>query len=251
MIFPGATGQAIGSAVAVPRSGTRVLFLGVIDVEGKLNDGQCCAAVVYPTRLYFRSKSWSVCLRFGIAWAILFSIFAAPGKGAVTTEYRNKANFLVTFLDFVEWPDTAFASPQTPFLLCVRGDFPFGTTLAEIARTASPQQRRVEVRWIHEDQKLRGCHVVFVSRSQSKRYTKILWALKGTDVLTIGETPDFLEAGGAMAFSFQSDPAGNAQLQFEVSLPVTSDAHLRISSKLLAVAHRVTKYPRPEKTAGE
>jgi uncharacterized protein DUF4154 len=92
---------------------------------------------------------------------------------------------------------------------------------------------------------------VFVSRSESKRYAKILRALKGADVLTIGETPDFLEAGGAVTFSLQGDLTGNAQLQFEVSLPATSDAHLRISSKLLAVAHRVTKYTRPEKTAGE
>jgi YfiR/HmsC-like len=91
-----------------------------------------------------------------------------------TAEYRSKANFLAAFPSFVDWPESAFASTQAPYLICVRGDFSFGTSLAELARGASSHGRRVEVRWVHKDQELRTCHIVFVSRSESKRHAKLL-----------------------------------------------------------------------------
>src|SRR6202022_123613 len=118
-------------------------------------------------------------------------------------EYRTKAHFLATFPSFVEWPEMAFPSPEAPFLICVRGDFSFGTTLAQLTRGGSPHGRRVEVRWVHKDQELRNCHIAFVSRSESKRYAKLLQALDGAGVLTVGETEDFLRDGGAITFWFE------------------------------------------------
>lgn len=149
-------------------------------------------------------------------------------------EYRSKAAFLATFPSFVDWPESAFASVDSPFLICVRGDFSFGTSLAELARGASPHGRRVEVRWVHKDQELRICHIAFISRSESKRYAKLLQILEGTGVLTVGETESFLGAGGAISFSFEHET-----LQFEVNLIAAETAHLKISSRLLALARHV------------
>jgi YfiR/HmsC-like len=154
----------------------------------------------------------------------------------------------VRFLDFVEWPEAAFTSSRAPFVVSIRGDFSFGTSLAEIAGGSSPQGRRVEVRWLHDDQKLRSCHLLFVSRSESKRYRKILQAVAGADVLTIGETPDFLNAGGAISFLVQSEDKEGQALQFEVNLPAAKATHLRISSNLLAVARRVVTSPEANKS---
>jgi YfiR/HmsC-like len=166
-------------------------------------------------------------------------IIAAPAppltaQNSKADEYRSKAHFLATFPSFVEWPEIAFPSPQAPFLICVRGDFSFGTSLAELARGASPRGRRVEVRWVHNDQELRNCHIAFVSRSESKRYGKILQVLDGVGVLTVGETKDFLRDGGAISFSFERE-----MLQFEVNLVAADNAHLKISSRLLTLARRV------------
>jgi hypothetical protein len=92
----------------------------------------------------------------------------------------------------------------------------------------------MEVHWVRKDEDLRSCHIVFVSHSEAKRYAKLLESLDGASVLTVGETPDFLAAGGAVAFSVQHDA-----LQFEVDLVHANKAHLRISSRLLALARRV------------
>lgn len=153
---------------------------------------------------------------------------------SVTQEYRIKATFLATFPSFIDWREEAFPGATAPFLVCVVGDFQFGTSLAEFTRTSSPHGRRVEVRWMHKDADLRKCHILFVSRSEAKRYAKVLQKVQGADVLTVGETTDFLNAGGALSFLFQ-----NESLQFEVNLLAATEAHLRISSKLLALARRV------------
>jgi hypothetical protein len=141
---------------------------------------------------------------------------------------------LATFPSFVEWPESAFSSAQSPLIICVRGDFSFGTSLAELTRGASPHGRRVEVRWVHKDQDLRNCHIAFVSRSESKRYAKLLQIVERAGVLTVGETEGFLDAGGTITFSFEHET-----LQFEVNLAAAGSAHLKISSRLLALARRV------------
>src|SRR5437660_10366443 len=106
--------------------------------------------------------------------------------------------------------------------------------LAETARAETLHGRRIDVRWVHKDQDLRACHIIFISRSESKRYAALLQAIEGAHALTVGETSDFLDAGGAISFSFQG-----SELHFEVNLAAATTAHLRISSRLLALALRV------------
>jgi hypothetical protein len=171
---------------------------------------------------------------------LFFLLLASPfalAQDAPANEYRAKASFLVAFPNFIDWPEGAFASPDAPFLLCVIGDFSFGTSLAQMTQTTSIHGRRLNIHWAHKDQELRACQILFVSRSESKHYERIFKAIEGASVLSVGETPDFLSSGGAIDFLFEND-----RLQFEVSASVAEDAHLRISSNMLALArHVITK----------
>jgi hypothetical protein len=92
----------------------------------------------------------------------------------------------------------------------------------------------VEIRWVRNEQELRTCHILFVSRSEGKRYAKIFKAILGASVLTVGETPDFMASGGAIDFLIEED-----RLQFAVNIGAANNAHLRISSSMLALAHHV------------
>jgi hypothetical protein len=149
-------------------------------------------------------------------------------------EYRAKANYLSAFPKFVDWPDAAFPSASAPIRICVFGDFSFGTSLASRTQATRIRGRSIEVRWARKDLELRGCQILFVSRSEAGRYPAVLRAVRGESVLTVGETPDFLREGGAIEFRY----TGN-QLQFAVDLNAVSDAHLRISSSMLAMASHV------------
>jgi hypothetical protein len=172
--------------------------------------------------------------RLALIWTLLFAPLSTPAQGPTSTEYRIKASFLTAVPSFIDWPETAFASATAPLLVCVLGDFRFGTALMESARTTSPHARHIDVRWMRKHEELKNCHLLFVSNSETKRYAQILKIVRGTGVLTIGETPDFLGVGGMLSFSFQND-----LLKFEVNLAAVNEAHLRASSKLLALARRV------------
>ena len=176
--------------------------------------------------------------RLVILLTLLFAPRSTTAQACVPAEYRTKASFLTAVPSFIDWPEGAFTSAEAPFLVCVLGDFQFGTVLAELARNALPHARHIDVRWTRKDQELKNCHLLFVSKSEVKKYPKILYIVQGAGVLTIGETPDFLSAGGMLSLSFQSD-----SLRFEVNLVAANEAHLRVSSKLLALARRVVSGP--------
>lgn len=169
-----------------------------------------------------------------LAAAIAVAYPAAAAQEYVPAQNRSKAAFLATFSNFVDWPDGAFSAPKSPLVACVLGDFRFGTTLAEVSRDSTPHGRRISVRWIRNDQEIHGCHILFVSSTQLSHYSKVLASAQGTSAFTVGETPNFLSAGGMLSISFQNDA-----VQFEVNLGSTREAHFHVSSRLLALAHRV------------
>ena len=173
-------------------------------------------------------------LRAGMALAILLGPLPLPAQKSTAPEYLAKANYLANFPSFVEWPPDALPSGQASFLVCVFGDFSFGTSLAESTRGATVDSRRLEIRWVHKPQELSACQIVFVSRSDRKRYNLALDAVRSRMVLTVGETPEFLDAGGILSFSEQK-----GTMQFDVNLQAAKKARLKISSRLLALARRV------------
>ena len=169
-----------------------------------------------------------------LAAALVAPMSSSCAQQTTVSEYREKANFLAAFPKFVEWPAGAFPSAEAPLLICIFGNFSFGTSLAELTRGALIRGRQVEIRWVRNEQELRTCHILFVSRSEGKRYAKIFKAILGASVLTVGETPDFMASGGAIDFLIEED-----RLQFAVNIGAANNAHLRISSSMLALAHHV------------
>ena len=180
-----------------------------------------------------REKSVAVLLAAALAIALPA---ATAAQEYVPGESRSKAAFVATFPSFIDWPDGTFPSPDSPLTTCVLGDFRFGTTLAEVSRDSTPHGRRIAVRWIRNDQQIRGCHILFVSSSELSRYSKVIAAVQGTSTFTVGETTDFVSAGGMLSIAFEHEA-----IQFEVNLASAKEAHFRVSSRLLALAHRIVE----------
>jgi hypothetical protein len=149
-------------------------------------------------------------------------------------QYDAKAKFLATTPRFVEWPSLSFKTPSAPLQICVHGNFLFGTRLAELTRSATVDGHRVEVKWIRKEQDLPGCQLIFVSRSEAKRYDKVLEAVKASISLTVGEDADFLHAGGMLSL----ETSRNGVL-FDVNLDAVKEGHLKLSSQLLSLARHV------------
>jgi hypothetical protein len=172
--------------------------------------------------------------RFGLTLSLLANPILLEAQLATAAENRAKANFLAKVPSFVEWPEEALPSGPAPFVICIIGDISLGVPLAESVRGITLHEKRAEIRAVRIEQELRSCHILFVSRFERKRYDRVLGSVRGLNVLTIGETPEFLEAGGIVSFSMRGE-----LLQFDVNLEEAIKAHLKISSRLLALAKHV------------
>ena len=174
----------------------------------------------------------AICL--GLALCLFLSCPSYMAQDMRADQYRAKATFLAAFPHFVEWPASAFPSDHAPLFLCVYGQYSFGISLAEATDGSSFRGRRIELRLIRKDEELHACHILFVSQSEAKQYKRVLETVRGDNILTVGETPDFLARGGVIGFFTQDE-----KLRFDVNLDAANAAHLKISSNMLALARHV------------
>lgn len=156
-------------------------------------------------------------------------------QDSVLSEHDLKAAYLFNFARHVEWPSDAFTQESSPFVVTVVGQDGMADAVERAMKGKVIQGRSVEVRRSEGGEAPAGSHLVFVSASERGKAETIARGLKGTRSLTVGETPDFIMAGGVISFFIEKK-----QLRFEVSLSGAKRSGLVVSSKLLRIA-RVVK----------
>lgn len=147
-----------------------------------------------------------------------------------STEQVVKATFLYNFAKFVEWPDGTFTTPDSPIILCILGDNPFGRALAAI-ENKNIKGRRLGIRLCRDVSETTGCHILYISPSEQKQVPHILNSIKHQSFLTVSDTEMFGKKGG-MIYLFKTEHS----VQFEINLEVARKARLKISSRLLKLA---------------
>jgi hypothetical protein len=163
-------------------------------------------------------------------------LLAGPAAAQTAEEYQVKAAFLFNFAKFVQWPATSFKSPSDPIHICVLGENPFGTTLAELLAGKKIDDRPLMSSHFFEVREINGCHILFVSKSERKNLRNILAAATAGGILTVGEWESFAADGGTIGFHLDQ-----GKVRLEINLPAAERAQVKISSKLLSLAQIVKK----------
>jgi len=145
--------------------------------------------------------------------------------------YEVKAAFLFNFAKFIDWPTGSFATPQSPFAICVLGQDPFGNILDDSLRGKMIGARPLAVRRIKDKAEARTCQVVFVSSTESAHLAEILGSLGGANSLIVGETNGFAASGGTIEFTLEEN-----HVRFNINIDAADRSGLKFSSKLLALA---------------
>src|SRR5688572_2161276 len=107
--------------------------------------------VFFTTRSRSGSPGDAVTRRSGLRFFLMlvmllvFPVRFAPAQSGQSSEYHVKAAFLLNFAQFIEWPAEAFADAQSPIVVGVLGDDPFGTILEDVFHDASAQGRSLIV----------------------------------------------------------------------------------------------------------
>jgi hypothetical protein len=168
-----------------------------------------------------------------IASILLAAAPAAPAQGSDFGKYGVEAAFLSNFGKFVDWPHSAFPSPDAPIVIGVYGADPFRDSLVHIARGRSIDGHQIVIQPLAFNT-LQNCHVLFISPSERKNLAAIIRKLDRTCVLTVSENTDISESGVMINLVRQ-----NNQVRFEINDAAAKRAGLKISSKLLSLATKI------------
>jgi len=162
--------------------------------------------------------------------AVLAGLSACrPGSAEELPEYRLKAAFLYNFALFTEWP----VGVGPVLNLCVLGKDPFGADLDPL-QGKHVGERSFAVHRLQGLDGVRDCQVIFFSAAALGSAWQVLEQTRGAPVLTVADSPGALDLGVALNLSVERD-----KITFDANLAGPRGGGLKLSSKLLRLAHEV------------
>ena len=153
--------------------------------------------------------------------------------------FAVKAAFLCNFTKFSEWPAQAFPNVESPLILAIYGEDPFGAKLDAAASGLVVRGRKVQIRRLKEVPRPGECHLLFVgrpTREAPQKLEEVQAALLQQPVLTVGDQKNFAANGGCIGFV-----EGSGAIRFQVNLAACDLAGVKLSSGLLKLAENVFK----------
>lgn len=171
------------------------------------------------------------------AAAVVWFCGAGPGARAaeptVWEEYAVKAACLFNFAKFVEWPSGAFAREDSPIVIGILGDNPFGASLREIVAGQTVGKRPLEIRQSSNAEDLRNCQMLFISRSEKERIRQHLAVFADTPALTVGEFDGFATRHGGVINLYVPE---EKRLRFRVNVDALKRKGLKMSPQMMNFA---------------
>lgn len=142
-----------------------------------------------------------------------------------------KAAFVYNFLNFIEWPASAFARADEPFRVCVVGGDPVSEELVVTVRGEAVAGRKILVERLKDESDGGSCRVLFVPIGDEIRLPSLMRATAKRGVLVVGESQSVLDACGSIALIVEE-----GRVRFDVNMAALRSQNLKVSSKLLRVA---------------
>jgi hypothetical protein len=184
-------------------------------------------------------------VRVGVAYGLLAAVLLlvdarAQSPGATdsrSAELQIKAAFICKFGNYVEWPsDKRAADPAF-----VIGALTDSAGIEELTRAAAGKTvngKPIVIRQLGRHDALDDVAILYVARSHSAPIAETLAGLRRRPILTVTESADALAAGSIVNFVIVDD-----RVRFDIALPAAEPGSLKISARLLTLAHKVTGVP--------
>ena len=162
---------------------------------------------------------------------LLISAFLAAGEPTEVPEYLYKSILLKKVSDFVEWPSS---DPSRPFVIGVLGKNPFGDYLGSVYASRSIKGRRVRMVSLTGPEEAGKVDLLFISASEKPRLQAILAAIGNQEILTIGDTEGYAQAGVMVNVRMREGSPF-----FELNLRSFQRAHLAVNPYFVRIAKEV------------
>lgn len=185
------------------------------------------------------ARGWTALVqtRLGLTALLLSALTLSTPTGALgaqaaadaSLEYPVKANYLVKFASFVQWPAESL-EPGSPVMVCILGADPFGSVLDRAAGAETVGGHRLMVRRLDRVDARSGCQLVYLGASPEQTTGQALAALAGAPVLTVTDSARGVDRG-IIHFAVSGH-----RVRFHIDDRRAARAGLSISSRLLNLA---------------
>ena len=162
--------------------------------------------------------------------AISLSTNVRPGSAQSATGPELTAAFLVNFVKFTSWPESALAA-DAPIVMCVVGRDQVADAIEALTTRLTIGGRPVSIRRLRNGSAVGECHVLYVTDIDGKHSEHVLRDAASQPILTVSDVKHFAERGGIAGLFVEQ-----GRMRFTVNTDAAERARLRISSKLLSLA---------------
>ena len=164
---------------------------------------------------------------------VLFAWQLSARAQGESIEDEVKAAFLYNFTKYIDWPAAAFQDASDPFRMCVAASPKFFRTVETLIGGETARGRPIQL-VAPEQSNLHRCHILFTGAQDTPRFDTALPALARRPILTVGESQDMFDRGGAILLVLEG-----SRVRFDVDVRSIERAGLTVSSKLLRVARNI------------
>ena len=182
-----------------------------------------------PRRKSANLQAAAACLAF-----ILQGSIAGAQAVESAPEYSIQAAYLYNFVAYIDWPPSVLGG-ETPIEIGVLGDERVASALELMTHDRTVHGRSIVVRRLRPDDPLGGLQMLFIASESARAIAELREPAQDSSILIVTEWDGALVDGSIINFLLVGD-----RIRFEVSLDAASASGLSISSRLLAVAERVS-----------
>ncbi len=130
----------------------------------------------------------------------------------------------------MEWPAKSFDKDDSPIVIGVLGEDPFGSKLDDLVKDEKVRDRRLVVKRGAKPEDLRGCQLVFISRSEKGQMAQDIAAIGTGAVLTVSDMDGFADDGGVIRIF-----VSGRHIHFEINQTAARSHDLKLSAQLLSL----------------
>ena len=160
---------------------------------------------------------------------------ARPAWADTPLEQQVKSAFVANFIQFIDWPDSAFSKADDPLIIGVADPAALGDALKAAVDSKTVKGHKLVIQQFTPSA-VGKCHILLTGTLDGADLDAALKAAKSSNILTIGDAAHFTDAGGIIQFYLE-----DRKVRFEINLAAAQRAKLQISSQLLKLARVVNK----------
>lgn len=168
----------------------------------------------------------------------------ADDRAGDRDDNQTKAQMICAFLKNTRWPQRKLSGAGAPLVIGVFGNDTISSHLGEMIGDLRINARPVLIKHVTEKEELATCHLVFVGGADPGRVTLVLKETRHENVLTVGETGDFLKRGGVI--EFYKDEQG--RIRYDANQENARRERLTLGGFLLKVSRPQVKAAAPGRT---